>query len=312
MYPKISVIVPVYQVESFIEETMRSLARQNFTDFEIILVNDGTKDRSIDVAKLILEKSKLNFIIINQVNKGVSASRNVGIMNAKGDWIVCIDSDDYIDENFLKILYNNTKNNNSDVSIVNFQYIKENTKVKKLSRNFENKVIKQKDILKLFLTRKIKIIIPGMLIKKSFIIQNNLYYNEKMKFSEDQHYIWRVLFLLEKCIFNNAPLYNYVVRSNSTMTSSNVDKIVTGYNGFLELSNALEDDKILNLIFPRWILGTLRAAAKMMPYSEFKKLSMKLDYKKNTKGLIKFPSVFTVLIYLILITNLKLFYNINK
>jgi len=315
MNPKISIIVPVYQVEKYIQNTINSIINQSFKDFEVILVNDGTRDKSIEVADKLLSKSKINYFIINQQNKGVSAARNEGIRQSNGEWVICIDSDDIIAKDFLHVLYHSCVEYNINLSIGNFQSVNEETMFKTSSYLNSSIILNQKKILELFLMRKIKIISPAMLMKKQFILDNNLFYNEKIRFSEDQHFIWKVLFKIKECSYNTTEIYNYLIRENSTMTASDIDKIMTGYYGFksfLDNLNSKGYEKIVKFIFPRWILGALRASSKMLNYNDFKKLAYRMKYKENTKGLIDFPDVCTKVMYVIMLFNLRLFYFVNK
>ncbi|SFN58278.1 glycosyltransferase family 2 protein [Proteiniclasticum ruminis] len=315
MNPKISIVVPVYQVEKYIQNTIRSIINQSFKDFEVVLVNDGTRDKSIEEAEKLLSKTNINYLIINQQNKGVSAARNEGIRQSNGEWVICIDSDDIISNNLLEILYESSIEHNTDLSIGNYQSITEATIFKASNKLNSRIILEQRNILELFLTRAIKIISPAMLLNKQFILDNNLFYNEEIRFSEDQLFIWRVLLKTEKCSYNTAIIYNYLVRSNSTMTASGIDKIMTGYFGFQNFSDNLnykEYEKITKFIFPRWILGALRASSKMLNYNDFKTLAFRMNYKEHTKSLFDFPNKSTRIMHMIMMFNLRLFYFVNK
>ena len=124
--PKISVVVPVYNVEKFLERCLNSIVNQTFKDIEIICVNDGSTDNS----RKILDKytNYSNIKIIDQINAGLSEARNTGLLNAKGEYIAFIDSDDYIDPNFFEVLYNTAFEKNSDIECAGI--IRENNKKK--------------------------------------------------------------------------------------------------------------------------------------------------------------------------------------
>jgi len=315
MIPKISIIVPVYQVEQYIENCMISVCNQTFKDFEIVLVNDGTIDKSIVIAEKILLYNKMTYIIINQDNLGQSNARNTGINNSNGEWIVCIDSDDVLYYDFLKILYKSCEESDINVSIGNFQYVNDNVLFKRPNVIYDSEFITKEEILQNFLTRKIKIIIPAILIKKEFILKNNLLYDEKIKFSEDQHYIWRVLFSDNKFAFNRTQIYNYFLRPNSIMTSSNIEKIMTGYNGFIELTENIKNRYeciFSEKIMARWVLGVLHSSAKILSYKEHKKLAEKMNYKLYTNKLFRFSHAKIRIILLILRVNYRAFYLICK
>lgn len=102
---KVSIITPVYNVEECIERSINSVINQTNKDFELLLIDDGSKDRSIDIAKDLLEKTDIDYKIITQKNSGVSVARNKGIEVAVGEYITFLDSDDYIDSRFIELMY---------------------------------------------------------------------------------------------------------------------------------------------------------------------------------------------------------------
>jgi len=104
---KLSVIIPVYQVENYIEKCLYSLFEQMNKNVECIIVNDGTPDQSMELVKKIIENyAGLNICVINQENQGLSAARNNGLKNAKGDYIAFLDSDDWIDNSYIEKILN--------------------------------------------------------------------------------------------------------------------------------------------------------------------------------------------------------------
>lgn len=112
---KVSVIVPVYNVENYLEKCIQSIISQSFKNLEIILVNDGSTDKSKEICEQFAEKDK-RIILLNQKNKGVSAARNAGLDICTGDYISFIDSDDYISPDMIEFLVNNLERNDSDIS----------------------------------------------------------------------------------------------------------------------------------------------------------------------------------------------------
>ena len=110
--PKFSIIVPVYNVEKYIDKCLRSIVDQNFSDYEVIVVNDGTPDKSMEMIK------EYDVTIIDQKNQGLSAARNNAVKKAKGDYIIFLDSDDYWRKDLLKEINKSLKNN---PDVVRFQ-----------------------------------------------------------------------------------------------------------------------------------------------------------------------------------------------
>ncbi len=121
---KVSVIVPVYNVERYIEKCLLSIKNQTLTDFECLIINDGTKDDSITVAKIVVGNDS-RFKFFDKENGGLSDARNYGIERASGEYLCFIDSDDYIAPDLLELTYNMGKENNSDIVCFDMYYVNE-------------------------------------------------------------------------------------------------------------------------------------------------------------------------------------------
>ena len=113
---KISIIIPIYNCEEYLEECLNSIVNQTFKNYEVIMINDGTKDNSVSICNKYKKKYSFKFID-RKDNKGLAYTRNEGIRNATGTYIMFLDSDDLLYESALEILYKNIKANNADVVI---------------------------------------------------------------------------------------------------------------------------------------------------------------------------------------------------
>ena len=121
---KVSVIVPVYNVEQYIEKCLLSIKDQTLTDFECLIINDGTKDNSIEVAKRVVgDDSRFKFF--DKENGGLSDARNFGIEKTSGEYLCFIDSDDYIAPDLLELTYKMGKENDSDIVCFDMYYVNE-------------------------------------------------------------------------------------------------------------------------------------------------------------------------------------------
>ncbi|WP_018590970.1 glycosyltransferase family 2 protein [Terrisporobacter glycolicus] len=127
--PTISIILPVHNTSSYLEECLNSIHNQSFKNYELICVDDGSLDNSYEILKKY-EKIITNCKVIRQSNQGVASARNEGLRNVSGDYIVFIDSDDFIEYNYLERLYNESCNTNADVVICNFYRYYDNSKLK--------------------------------------------------------------------------------------------------------------------------------------------------------------------------------------
>lgn len=114
--PKISVIIPVYGVEKYIAKCIESIKVQTFTDFEVFLINDGTKDNSVAVAEDAIAGDE-RFIILHKKNGGQGSARNLGLDNARGDYIAFIDSDVWVEPRYLQAMYEKITEEDADVCI---------------------------------------------------------------------------------------------------------------------------------------------------------------------------------------------------
>jgi len=123
--PRISIIMPIYNSSKYLKETINNVLNQNFIDFELICINDGSTDNSLDILETYKKKDK-RIKIINQKNQGAAVSRNIGIKNSKGEYIYFIDSDDYIAKNTIKELYQNAILNDSDIVVYKMAHFNEN------------------------------------------------------------------------------------------------------------------------------------------------------------------------------------------
>ena len=116
MQPKISVIVPVYKAEKYLHRCVDSILAQTFTDFELLLINDGSPDNSGVICDEYAQKDN-RIRVFHKENGGVSSARNIGLDNAKGEWITFIDSDDYIEQGYFEIPLDTT----ADLLIQNYE-----------------------------------------------------------------------------------------------------------------------------------------------------------------------------------------------
>lgn len=125
-YPKdlISVIVPIYNVSPYLRLCLESIEKQTYQHFEVLLINDGSRDNSKDICLEFVERDK-RFKFIEQQNAGLSAARNTGILNAKGEFLTFIDGDDFIESNYLEELYYTSLKNNSEIVVGSYKRFNE-------------------------------------------------------------------------------------------------------------------------------------------------------------------------------------------
>lgn len=127
--PKVSIIVPIYNVEKYLERCLDSLINQTLKEIEIILIDDGSPDSCPIICDEYVKKDE-RIIVIHKKNAGLGMARNSGLEIAKGEYIAFVDSDDYVDYNYYEKLYNNAKENNSDFTLGGYKIIDEKLNIK--------------------------------------------------------------------------------------------------------------------------------------------------------------------------------------
>jgi glycosyltransferase involved in cell wall biosynthesis len=219
--PKFSIIIPVYNVAPYLRQCLDSVINQDYSDYEIICVNDG----SIDGSLFILEEYKKKYPQINlisQDNKGLSAARNTGIKAATGDYILFLDSDDWLENNALKILHDNIAG--EDMLCFNGRrYFENGTQEEQDAGISETNLTGWNYYNKYALTsRKFHFVCTVLrLYKREFLLQNNLFFKEGI-FHEDNLFTPIACYYAQSVKVIPDTLYVYRIRSGSIMLSTNL------------------------------------------------------------------------------------------
>lgn len=150
--PKISIIVPVYNVEEYLKKCIESLVNQSIVEKEIIFVNDGSTDNSYSILEMY-KKMYPEIIILNKENGGLSSARNAGIEIAKGDYIGFVDSDDYVDEKMFELMVNHSEEKNADMVICKHKWVFTNGEIVGSGGFKEEKILNSYQGLKEFLIK---------------------------------------------------------------------------------------------------------------------------------------------------------------
>ena len=237
--PKISVIVPIYNVEKYLKDCLDSVCNQTFEDIEIICINDGSTDDSSNILNSYVKKDN-RIKVINQSNKGLSAARNAGLNIAKGKYIYFCDSDDFMDLNSLNELYDLMENNSYDLIIFKAQSFADETheltKIKyhempELTKLFGNKTFNPSDLYDKFL--KLDATVYTKFFKRKLI--GNIHFKEGLIF-EDNLFLIEYLFNCHEIYFYDKYLYHRCFRQTSIL-NSNFEKHMDS----LEVFKIIED-----------------------------------------------------------------------
>lgn len=231
---KVSVIIPAYNVEKYINRCLESIISQTLKDIEIIVVNDGSTDSTLKKIAIFIEKDE-RINLINKDNQGVSSARNDGIKMAKGEYIFYIDGDDFIEENTLEELYNYAIRKDLDVVISDI-YIYKNKKIINTMKDIEIKneeVISAKDYLVKYFNNKGTYSVCNKLWKKSLYIDNNVFHPKDISYGEDGCTVPRLIINSNKIGKIKKCFYYYCMNEESAMHRGNKIKAYDYMKGYL-------------------------------------------------------------------------------
>lgn len=302
---KVSVIVPIYNSEKTLKKCIESIISQTYSNIEIILVNDGSKDTSLNIMKEYKEKDS-RIIMISQPNKGVSGARNTGIKNATGDYITFIDSDDYIEKDMLEETINIFKKYDCDVVRNNYKlaYKGGNVKFKDELEEEKNTLVEMKtqrnSIIKKVLLGKVQSYSWLLTIKSEIIKKNQLLFDEDILFMEDIVFLMRLLFVADNIFFYNEPKYYYYQSNNNSLTKNQTSYIKNMNNilimkqrliEILELNLNNQSDqyiKIINTIYTNALIGYLKISViKQQDYEMILKELKRMRERSIVKEMIE-------------------------
>lgn len=204
---KISVIVPIYNQEKYIEECIQSILNQTYENFELLLIDDGSTDQSFEIMQSYEKDARIK--IFQKENGGQASARNLGIKKAEGEYITFVDSDDYIEKYMLEDFIHMAKQENADIVIGNIQKVKED-KIYPMM-NYEKKC---EDPIKNYMTSHMGP--TARLYKTALFIENDLYFKENIIY-EDLATIPLLGIYAKKVCYKDQIYYNYRIVEGSTM-----------------------------------------------------------------------------------------------
>lgn len=212
---KVSVIIPVYNVENFLKQCLDSVANQTLQDFQVIVVDDGSTDGS---GKICDDYAALDsrFIVIHKINGGLASARLAGAEKATGDYIINVDGDDYLEKDMLKSLYDAAITNDCDVAVCTFNRILPDGSIQKagykLSGVYDRQRIKKELVPFIVPGTDAEIFSPNVwtkLIRRELYLKNLTYYDKNLSMSEDVVITVANLINAQSLVYVDKPLYNY-------------------------------------------------------------------------------------------------------
>ena len=211
----ISIIVPIYDVENYLRQCLDSIMSQTYQNFECLLINDGSPDNSADICREYVDKDA-RFRYFEKENGGVSSARNLGIERSGGAYITFIDSDDWVDSDYLEVLYNALIDENADISVSTYKrfHMAENCwYFHSFQRGYEKRVFTNHELIDEFIDLNTFDysygFVCGKLVRKDLL--DNIAFNEMTTLGEDMEYWLKLYLISNKVVYVNRDSYNYRV-----------------------------------------------------------------------------------------------------
>lgn len=260
---QLTIIIPVYNVQNFLSKCIDSVLCQSFTDFEVILIDDGSTDGSEKICDEYKAKDQ-RVKVIHQQNAGVSNARNSGIRLAEGSYITFIDGDDWIEKDTYEILMADLLLTGCDIAVGS--YVKEYEDKKRTFSSQRNKLIlEQEDAIKEMLKKSLYSWELCDKVYKKFLFKN-LYLDESISHGEDLLMNWYIFNAAKKIVYHPIYKYHYVERQNSACTCGfSINKLTfvksteTVYRESIKVSSTIQ-----KITFGLYLTSILHVCLKML------------------------------------------------
>lgn len=314
MSDKVSIVVPIYKVEQYICNILESIVKQSYKNLELILVDDGTPDRSIEIAQEYLSDKAVDWKVVREPNSGLPTARNTGIAAATGKWVICPDSDDYLATETIETMVAVAQNTHSRCVFCGYKVVHD-CDLKEGVRSHQKSVkYPIEELRRLFLWRKLILLVPGMLMERT--VYDNLKYEKDCPYDEDIHFMWQLLYKIDDIAYIGSDFYNYYMRSNSMVHTLKPEAYLTTSQRYAEMTSLLceqyPEDYVAPKIYPKYRLGGAHVFARANDFDTFRNTVLSDGYRKDMGKLIFQKDIKLAAYALLFCTSLKLFYQISR
>lgn len=283
MNPLISVVIPIYNVEIYLKQCIESVIRQSYNELEIILIDDGSTDNCLAICnRYALEDNRIK--VIHKQNGGLSDARNIGISVSTGEYITFIDSDDYIECDMIKYLFDLLQKTNADLSVCQKLNVRENGNIIKEKINVREYVLENNyECMKNFLSEKyINTVAWGKLYKKDLFFSIRYPYG---KYHEDVYTMYKVIALCNRICVGSQQKYFYRIRSGSITSSTFSIKHLDAIEGKIQQKDFLQKNypKLIKFGYSGIIYAINQCIFKMPINFEYSEAGSEIDISEWTK-----------------------------
>lgn len=287
MRPLISIIIPVYNAEKYLCKCLDSIIKQTFTDFEVLLIDDGSTDNSGEICDYYAKLDN-RITVFHKTNEGVSSARNMGLNNAVGEWITFVDADDWLDVNIYNKLYYEAVVSNADIVLCDFYfYYNENNLIlyNTISTN-KGKDDIMRDYIISFTS------LCNMLVHRSLYDKTYLRIPQNLTVCEDFWLSVQLFYYAKKISSVHIPLYYYNRENvNSILNNHNKTKFLSEINAYLDIVSFFEKKNVLNLYHREISWRILKCKQDLVLDPHKHKQFMRL-YPKSHKYILSCPDFF--------------------
>jgi glycosyltransferase involved in cell wall biosynthesis len=244
---KISIIIPAYNAEKHIHVPIESLKKQTLKEFEVIIVNDGSNDKTKEeIHRLIINDAR--FLYVEQINQGPGAARNTGIKHSTGIYVGFLDSDDYFDTTYLEKMYSKALSEKADIVVSDFYKVDQNDQILQVYRSNSSSMTGIQSFKNILEANSLTSLSQNKLFKRDLFIENNIQFPKNIIVNEDVATIYKLMLVSNKIVFVNEPLFYYVQIPSSSMNSYNERKV----NDRLKVADLILEDFNSKNLFPKY------------------------------------------------------------
>lgn len=285
MPKKVDVIIPMYNGAKNVQNIISELHKQTFKNFRAIFIDDGSKDDTLTVLNEALKTVEFQYLVISKQNGGAGSARNAGMREADADYIMFVDNDDGLHEEFIEYMHKAVSESNSDLGICLLQMsVMGDGTVPDEKKAFSFEEITPEAAMKHYCRNWLGVYC--LIMKRTMQQENNLFFDEKCIYNEDAPFIADVIAASTKVSFINQRLYLYYTHQGSLHRSPSLEKYYSALKSFSDMEKKLSACSnpaatvFNNMGSARFYVATLRRSAVQMKYKDFLTLEKRINFKK--------------------------------